>query len=296
MSNDDFNLVGAELPQKLLPVAGCKKRKKNKPIIPVVLLAAILLGCLFAEIIMNHSPTYMNLADAGTPPCAKFWFGTDAMGRDIFSMLWYGGRISLFIGLTATAISLFIAVLYGSISGFACEAVDDAMMRITEILISIPSILIIILIQAAIGQNNPLSVALVIGLTGWMNIAKMVRGEVLQIRSNNYIIASKCMNGSFWHVLRYHVLPNLVSPLLFMAVTSVGSAIAAESTLSFLGIGLPLEVVSWGSMLSLADRALLSGDWWVILIPGLFLVVTLVCITDIGNYLRKENNRGCSYL
>ena len=214
------------------------------------------------------------------------------MGRDIFSMIWYGGRISLFIGLAATGLSTLIAVVYGSISGLSSEWVDDGMMRLTEIILSIPSILIVIFIQAIIGQTGPLTIAFVIGITSWMNISKIVRSEVRQIRNADYILAAKTMDGGFFYILRRHLLPNFVSSIMFMVVTNIGAAIGTEATLSFLGIGLPVEVISWGSMLSNADQALLSNDWWIILIPGLFLVVTLVCITDIGNYIRKRNNRG----
>ena len=241
---------------------------------------------------MNHDPTYMDLANRAVPPDSRFYFGTDMMGLDIFSMIWYGGRISLFIGLAATALSTLIAVVYGSISGLSSEWVDDGMMRLTEIILSIPSILIVIFIQAIIGQTGPLTIAFVIGVTSWMNISKIVRSEVRQIRNADYILAAKTMDGGFFYILRRHLLPNFVSSIMFMVVTNIGAAIGTEATLSFLGIGLPVEIISWGSMLSNADQALLSNDWWIILIPGLFLVVTLVCITDIGNYIRKRNNRG----
>ena len=166
------------------------------------------------------------------------------------------------------------------------------MMRLTEIILSIPSILIVIFIQAIIGQTGPLTIAFVIGVTSWMNISKIVRSEVRQIRNADYILAAKTMDGGFFYILRRHLLPNFVSSIMFMVVTNIGAAIGTEATLSFLGIGLPVEIISWGSMLSNADKALLSNDWWIILIPGLFLVVTMVCITDIGNYIRKRNNRG----
>lgn len=274
------------------PADGWLKRLKGAPFAAAGLLAVIVLGCVFCEAVMNHDPTYMDLANRAIPPNSQFYFGTDMMGRDIFSMIWYGGRISLFIGLAATALSTLIAVVYGSISGLSSEWVDDGMMRFTEIILSIPSILIVIFIQAIIGQTGPLTIAFVIGITSWMNISKIVRSEVRQIRSADYILAAKTMDGGFFYILRQHLLPNFVSSIMFMVVTNIGAAIGTEATLSFLGIGLPVEIISWGSMLSNADQALLSNDWWIILIPGLFLVVTLVCITDIGNYIRKRNNRG----
>ena len=196
----------------------------------------------------------------------------------------------------AAAVSTAIAVVYGCISGFAPAWLDDALMRFAEMAMSIPSILVIIFLQAMIGQSNPLAIACIIGLTSWMNIAKVVRTEVRQIQNSEYILAARLMGGRFFYILRRHLLPNFFSSIMFMVVTNIGSAIGTESTLSFLGIGLPIETVSWGSMLSQADRALLSNNWWLILIPGLFLVVTLVCITNIGHYIRKANHRRCSNL
>lgn len=126
---------------------------------------------------------------------------------------------------------------------------------------------------------------------GRSGIAKVVRTEVRQIRSSEYILAARCMGGGFFHILWRHLTPNFVSSIMFMVVMNVRSAIVAESTLSFMGIGLPLEVITWGSMLSLSGKALLSGAWWIILIPGGFLVAVLLCITDLGNDLRKSANQ-----
>lgn len=136
-----------------------------------------------------------------------------------------------------------------------------------------------------------LSGALVIGLTSWTSIAKVVRTEVQQLRASEYVIAAKCMGGSFFHILRCHLAPNFFSSILFMVVMNVRSAIIAESTLSFMGLGLPIEVVTWGSMLSLAEKALMTDAWWILLIPGAFLVVTLLCITTLGDYLRSRTSR-----
>ena len=210
------------------------------------------------------------------------------MGRDIFSMIWYGGRVSLLIGVISTVISTLIAILFGAVSGMSPKWLDDLLMRINEIILSVPGLLIIVLLQAILGKANVFSISLVIGITGWTSIAKVVRSEVRQIRNSEYVIAAKCSGAGFFHILRKHLTPNFLSSIMFMVVMNVRSAIVAESTLSFMGMGLPLEEISWGSMLSLADGALFSGSWWIIVIPGAFLVVTLLCVTEIGNYLRKN--------
>jgi len=295
MKDQNFSLVGpnyVELSGSLEIDKSLKQKIKELPLISIIVLGIILVCCLGAEVIMNHDPVYMDLQNVAQAPNRFFYFGTDLLGRDIFSMIWYGGRISLFIGVVASAISTIIAVVYGCISGLSNEWIDDLMMRGTEILMSIPSILVIIFIQAMIGQTNPLSIAFVIGITSWMNIAKIVRNEVRQIRNSDYILASKTMGSNFAYRLVNHLVPNFVSSIMFMVVMNVSSAIGTEATLSFLGIGLPTEIISWGSMLSNADKALLSNYWWIIITPGLFLVLTLVSLADIGNYIRKLNNRG----
>lgn len=295
----DFEIVGENY---LLEDMSITKRKnfkkdlKGRPYISIGVMCIIILGCIFPRVMTNLDPTYMDLSNINIAPNSTFYFGTDSLGRDIFTMIWYGGRVSLFIGVLATAISTTISVIYGSISGFASEFVDDIMMRFTEIALSIPSILIIIFVQAMIGQANPVSISIVIGITSWMDISKIVRSEVRQIRNSEYILSAKYSGGTFFYILKRHLLPNFISVIMFMVVTNIGSVIAIESTLSFLGIGLPIETISWGSMLSLAEKALLSNYWWIILIPGIFLVVTLVCITNIGNYIRKKNNKEFSNL
>ncbi len=293
MSNR-FEVVGI----RSLPEQPVQKEKwyRGKPLFSAVLLALIVLGCLGCRLLMTADPTYMDLSRCSVPPSRQFLFGTDTMGRDIFSMIWYGGRLSLFIGLAATAISTAIAILLGAASGCAPNWLDALLMRLTEILLSIPGLLLIVLLQAILGRANVLSISLVIGVTGWTSMAKIIRTEVRQIRSSEYVLASRCMGGGFFHILWRHLTPNFVSSIMFMVVMNVRTAIAAESTLSFMGIGLPLEVVTWGSMLSLSEKALLSRAWWIILIPGLFLVVTLLCITSLGNYLRKAVNRKQSNL
>lgn len=279
-----------------VPTAKKTKWYEGKPLVSMAVLAVILLGCLFCDLFIPKDPAYMDLYHANAAPNAEFWFGTDTMGRDIFSMIWYGGRISLFIGFFATVISTVIAILFGAISGLAPKWLDDLLMRLAEVFLSIPNLLLVILLQAILGKANVLSISFVIGIIGWTSIAKVVRTEVRQIRNSEYVIAARCMGAGFFRILWKHLTPNFISSIMFMVVMNIRGAIVSESTLSFLGIGLPLEIISWGSMLSLSEKSMLSGAWWIILIPGIFLVVTLLCITNIGNHLRKNVNRRQSNL
>lgn len=267
------------------------QRRRGVPVLSAVLLSAIVAGCLACGLFAMKDPSYMDLEHCAIPPSSTFWFGTDTMGRDIFSMIWHGGRLSLFIGVTAAAVSTALGVVFGAVSGCAPGWLDAALMRLTEIWLSVPSLLLTILLQAALGRATPLSLSLVIGASGWTAIAKVVRTEVRQLRNSEYILAAKAMGGGFFYLLRRHLAPNFIPSILFMVVMNVRTAIAAESTLSFMGLGLPLETVTWGSMLSLSEKALLSGAWWIILIPGGFLTVTLLSVTSLGDYLRKSASR-----
>lgn len=295
MTDTPFEIVGVR-ENKNDKIVIKNHKIKGKPVLSIIVLLLIFGECLFAELIMTKNPTYMDLLNYNKAPGKEFLFGTDTMGRDIFSMIWYGGRISLLIGVFATLISTVLAIVFGAVSGCAPEWVDSLLMRFTEIFLSIPNLLLVILLQAVLGKASIFSISFIIGITSWPSIAKVVRTEVKQIRNSGYVIAARCMGGSFRHVLWKHLTPNFASSIMFMVVMNIRSAIIAESTLSFMGIGLPLEQISWGSMLSNADKALMTKSWWIILIPGLFLTATLMCMTNLGNYLRKAVNRKESYL
>ena len=289
--NDKFQIVGAQAAVQAETKAA-KRYFKNVPWLSIIVLGLIFAGCFMYRFLLTKDPAYMDLLHCTVAPDREFFFGTDTMGRDIFSMIWYGGRLSLCIGVVATAISTVIAVVFGTVSGMAPDWVDSLLMRLTEILLSVPNLLAVIFLQAILGDANVWSIAFVIGCTSWMSIAKIVRTEVRQLRNAEYIVAAKCMGGGFFYVLRKHLAPNFLASIMFMVVMNVRSAIVSESTLSFMGIGLPLEIITWGSMLSLSEKALLTKAWWIILIPGLFLVVTLLCMTEIGNYIRKKVSQG----
>lgn len=284
-----FTLVGTrELPPREAPK---RHRLDGFPWVSLAVLAVIVLGCLACDLLMTHDPTYLDLAHCSEAPNGTFFFGTDALGRDLFSGIWYGGRISLTIGVLATLLSTAVATVYGTVSGLAPQWLDTLLMRLTELFLSVPNLLLIVFLQAILGQANAVSISVTIGLTSWASIAKIVRTEVRQLRHSEYVLAARAMGGGFFHVLVRHLFPNFFSAILFMVVMNLRGAIVAESTLSFLGLGLPLEAVSWGSMLSLAEKALLSGAWWVILLPGAFLIAVLLCVTNLGNYLRRQASR-----
>lgn len=272
--------------------------KRRKPVISAAILIIIAACCILAPALAPFSADFMDSAAANEPPGTSsglpgkiHLLGTDHMGRDLLTLILYGGRVSLYIGLLSGALSTAIAVVYGTVSGLAGERVSDLMMRACELMMSVPSILLVLFLQAIWGTATPTSIAVVIALTSWMEISKIVRSEVRQIGSSDYILAARTMKAPFWYLLVRHLLPNFVSSAMFMVVTNIGSAIITESTLSFFGLGLPLTVISWGSLLSMSQDVLLTGNWWMILLPGGVLVTALVCITDIGEWIRKKNTR-----
>ena len=189
-----FTMVGIRAEQ--IAPTNKVRRAKDFPWISVILLSIIVLCCLFAEVIMTKDPSYLDLKNYNVAPNSEFLFGTDTLGRDIFSGIWYGGRISITIGFLATLISTFIAVVYGSVSGIAPVWLDTLMMRFTEIFLSVPGLLLVLFLQAILGDANVITLSIVIGVTSWASIAKIIRTEVRQIRNSEYVVASRCMGGS----------------------------------------------------------------------------------------------------
>ena len=266
-------------------------RRRKFPRAALVLLLLIVTGCTFAAGLTPYEVSVMDGQAISLAPCLAHPLGTDSLGRDLLAMLLHGGRLSLYIGLLSALLSSLLALVYGAISGLAPGVLDALLMRFCELLMSLPSLILVLFLQAIWGKPTPTSIAVVLALTSWMTLAKLVRSEVRRIRESDYILSAKIMGADFTYLLQKHLLPNLISPAMFMVVSSFGQAIIAETTLSFLGLGLPVSQVSWGSLLSLSKNALLSNQWWMILLPGLVLVTTLVCITELGEYARARNNR-----
>jgi len=264
---------------------------KKLPWISIAILSVIILGCVFADFICTHNPSIYYLDHLNEAPSSEFFFGTDSLGRDLYSIIWYGGRTSLMVGFIGMILVTVIGITYGCINGLVNNTGDIVLQRFVELFHSIPTILLALLLTAATGTQNVLSISVIIAIISWFALARIVRSEVRQIRNNDYILAAKITGSNFWHLVTVHLLPNIIPAIMFVVISSISTCITMESTLSFLGLGLPLDILSWGSILSLANRALLLNTWWVIVIPGLFLVVTLCCITSIANYFRKETNK-----
>lgn len=261
------------------------------PKIAVSILLLIVSATIFAGIISPYPKDFIDSDSIMLPPSATHLLGTDNLGRDVLTMVLYGGRISLSIGGLSGLIATVIAVVYGTSSGLLGKTIDNVMMRTVELFMSIPSILVVIFLQTMWGKPSVISMSVIIGVTSWMNMSKMVRSEVRQIGSSDYVLAAKTMGASFAYILKTHLLPGFIPVIMFMVISNFSQAIILESTLSFFGLGLPLSTISWGSLISMAQTALLTNAWWIIVIPGIMLIVTLFCVTEIGEFIRKKNNK-----
>lgn len=282
------NLFSRLLKQERPAVRGSKPAPRRRlPWPALIFLALLALLCLLADVLAPGDAGHMDYAAAAQPPSPAHLLGTDALGRDVLAMLLHGGRTSLLIGLGAASVSAAIGSLYGCLAALGPAWLGELLLRGAELLLSLPGILLAILLQAALGEANIWTLCLVIGGTSWMEIAKIVRSEVRGLREREYILAARSMGGGFFYLLFRHFAPAFFSSIAFQAVSGIGGAIGLEATLSFLGIGLPVEAVSWGSLLQASERALLTGQWWMILIPGAVLVLSLLCFLRAAEVLRR---------
>lgn len=247
----------------------------------------LLLVTLLAPFLTPYDPLSIGLMKILQPPNAAHLFGTDELGRDVLTRLLYGGRVSLAVGAAAMLISVAFGVSYGVISGFLGGMTDRFMMRILDALLSIPSILLMIGIQVFIPASF-LSVVVVIGMTSWMPIARLIRTEVLSLKGEIFIQASVVVGASSSQLLIRHLLPQCLPSIIVMSISGVSHAILSESTLSFFGIGIPPHEPSWGNMLMGSQSYLLSGAWWIALFPGLLITLTVLAITFLGDKLQDR--------
>lgn len=249
----------------------------------VLFVAAI----LFAPFLANHDPLAIQMNRVLQPPSSSHWLGTDELGRDVFSRLLYGGRVSMAIGAASMFASLTVGVLYGSLSGLAGGGIDRLMMRFLDALLSIPSLLLMIGLQLVFSPSI-LTVILVIGMTSWMPVARLIRTELMAIKKDVFIQASAVVGASTLQLLRRHMLPQCMPTIIVLAISGISHAILAEATLSFLGIGIPPQQPSWGNMLMGAQSHLLSGAWWLAASPALCIMYTILAINFFGEKLQSH--------
>jgi peptide/nickel transport system permease protein len=220
-------------------------------------------------------------------PDATHWLGTDQLGRDVLARLIHGARVSLTVGFGSVALCLFIGLLLGGLAGYYGRWVDALISRLTEIMITFPTLFFVIAVLALLRVGSVVPLVLVIGFTRWTDIARLVRAEVLKLKGQDFVTAARALGLSDFRILTRHLLPNAIGPVLVAATFAVASAILIESALSFLGLGPPSPTASWGELLTQAHRYLTHpGAWWLAVFPGLCIAVTVLALNELGEALR----------
>jgi peptide/nickel transport system permease protein len=262
--------------------------KKNKlALTGLIILATLFILAVFAPVIAPYNPNEI-IEDHIAAPSLSHIFGTDDLGRDLFSRLIFGGRVSLSVAVIAVAVSLTIGILLGCISGYYGGILDEVIMRFTDIMLSFPTIFLILAIQSVLTPNI-FNVMIVIGATSWMGIARLVRGEFLALKEREFVEAARAIGCSDLRVIFRHILPNSLPPVIVAGTLGMAGAILTESALSFLGLGVQPPMPSWGNMLMDSQSYLLDAPWMAV-IPGLIIVLAVLSLYFIGEALRKELN------
>lgn len=251
-------------------------------------LAVIALAALLGPLWLSGGAR-VDLAQMYAPPSLEHWLGTDQLGRDLALRVMEGGRVSLWVGLLATVLATLIGVTYGVVSAMAPGWLDRVMMQILDAMLAIP-ILLLVIVSQAFGESSLFKVILVIGLASWMGTARMMRTECRRLLQTGFVQAAVAAGTSSLALVFRHLLPNAFGTLVVVITVGVGQAILLESTLSFLNLGVPSTLPSWGNLLGNGMSAVLSGAWWPVVFPGLMIVLTVLCINLIGDGLRDIVN------
>ncbi|MFB5677350.1 ABC transporter permease [Paenibacillus terreus] len=299
-SESSFQLVGAAK-----PAASFQKR----PVIPAwreltirllrnklavcgaVLLLLILAMAWVGPHLTPHTPSMQSLTQTNLPPSAEHWFGTDDLGRDVWARTWAGARISLFIGFAAAVIDLVLGIVVGGISGYMAgrsplgDRIDGVLMRVVEILYSIPYLLVIILLLV-IMKPGIWTMVIALSITGWVGMARVVRGQILQLKEREYVLAARMLGMSHTRIIMKHLLPNAAGIIVVNLTFTIPSAIFSESFLSFLGLGIQAPAASWGTMANDSLGVILSGQWWRLFFPGFMISLTMFAFNALGDGLQ----------
>ncbi|GAB6934537.1 dipeptide ABC transporter permease DppC [Calditerricola yamamurae] len=269
-----------------------RRLKQNK--LAMVGLAIIVLLAVLAivgPLLTPYSYEYQDLRQKNQAPSAEHWFGTDDLGRDVFTRTLYGARISLTVGVVAALLDLIIGVIYGGIAGFMAgrgkrgEQIDNVLMRIADVLYAIPYLLVVILLLVVMEPGMvPIIIALVV--TGWVNMARLVRGQILQVKQQEFVLAAQTLGADVPRLLRKHLIPNVIGVIIVQLTFTIPNAIFIESFLSFLGLGVQAPMASWGTMASEAVGVVFSGQWWRLFFPAFFISLTMFAFNVFGDGLR----------
>jgi peptide/nickel transport system permease protein len=283
---------------------------RNSPVaVAAAFIAFVLIfAAVFARWVAPYNPfdlATINLLDASLPPAweeggnPNFWLGTDDQGRDIFSAVIYGMQISLLIGIASVVLSVVMGVGLGLLSGYVGGRLDAFIMRVCDVMLSFPAILVALLIDGVAravlprDSHNELAfgvLILAIALSGWVQYARTVRGSTLVEKNKEYVQAARVIGVSPFKIMLKHVLPNVLGPVLVLATVHIATAIITEATLSFLGVGVPPTTPSLGTLIRIGNEFLFSGEWWITIFPGVALILLVLSVNLLGDWLRDALN------
>jgi peptide/nickel transport system permease protein len=249
-----------------------------------VIVAAMLAVALLAPLLAPYDPSAIQVNSILLPPSFDHLLGTDALGRDVLSRMIYGTQISLLVGFVAVGISVVIGVLIGALAGYYPGRVDTLFMRLVDIMLSIPTFFLILAVIALVGPNL-INIMIVIGVTSWMGVARLVRGEFLALRESDYVVAARALGVPAHRIIFSHILPNAMAPVYVSTILGIAAAVLIESSLSFLGLGVQPPTPSWGNILT-DGKANIEIAWWLSLFPGAAILLTVLGYNLLGEGLR----------
>jgi peptide/nickel transport system permease protein len=277
-------------------------RQHRLAMISVVVFGIIALFIIFAPITARYGEIEIlppiNGKRSFNPPSSHAWFGTDQLNRDLYSRIIWGGRVSLFIGLTVAIFASIIGIIVGAVAGYRRGLLDDVLMRTTDLFLSFPTLVLLLVLRGVFSEVSWLSpifgdlksirfIIVLLVVLSWMGVARIVRGTVLSLKEREFVEASIAVGSSAPRIVVRHLIPNSIGPIIVALTTSVVVAIIAESTLAFFGYGIdPVYNVSWGGLLGDAKGQALTGNWWIIVFPAAVFVITVICINFIGDAVR----------
>ncbi|MDH7576846.1 MAG: ABC transporter permease [Bacillota bacterium] len=265
----------------------------KKALLGACFLCLVCLAAAFAPLISPDDPTATSLDRASQAPSSRHPFGTDDLGRDVLSRCLYGARVSLLVGFFVALITTLVGITTGLVSGYCGGILDGVLMRCVDTFNSLPNLVVSIVILAFF-KPGLFNVVLVLALTGWTATARVIRSETLSLREREFVLAARALGAPRWYLIIFHILPNVIAAVLVAATFSVASAIMAESTLSFLGLGIPPHEPSWGNIIMEEMDDLVAGVWWTVFFPGVVIITTVLAVNSLGEGLKEmlEAGRG----
>ena len=261
-----------------------KLLKNRAAMFGVFILISLIILAILAPVISPYPYDYQNLELGASAPSSAYLLGTDTLGRDLLSRLLYGSRVSLMVGFVATAVALVIGVTWGIVSGYFGGKVDAVMMRIVDILYGLPFIIFIILLMVVFGRNIWLLFG-AIGAVEWLTMARIIRGQVLSIKNQEYVLSAKAMGVSNFYMFRRHIFPNVLGPIAVYATLTITQVMLLEAFLSFLGLGIQPPMSSWGTLIRYGVESM-EEYWWLLVFPGITFTITLFSLNFFGDGLR----------